>query len=799
MKLSYKWLKEFIDIKLAPQEVASKITMAGTEVTSVRSLDKGIKKVITAQITSVNSHPNADKLSCCTVFTGKEELAIVCGAKNIKAQDKVPLAIVGAVLPGNKEINAAEIRGKKSFGMMCSERELGLSEDHGGIMILPSDTPLGLDINTVLELDDFILEVEPTPNRGDCLSVLGIARELAAVLGLKLKMPQPKVKETTDKVEKYITVEVKDTELCKRYAARYLSQVKISTSPLWLQNRLRNCGLRPINNVVDITNYVLLELGQPLHAFDYVALAEKKIVVRTAQEAEEIVTLDGMVRKLPKNTLVIADAKKPVALAGIMGGQSSGINENTRELILESAYFDPVSIRKTARSLALNSEAGYRFERGVDVENVMVALERVTQLLQDTTGAQPAKGVYDVYPHKIKQPKITLRQVRLNKILGTNITFAQTKKILKSLGFNFTENINTETFNVVVSPWRNDIEREIDLIEEVARIYGYEEIPATLPKGSTVKISESKERIVSNLTATTLCAAGFSEIISYSFIGEKDYRKVGVNPEDQPLVRVANPLTAEATIMRTTLFCSLLNNVAWNVNRGQSNIKIFEQSRVFHCQGKNTFAEEVKMLAMAVTGLTVSPAWNRNTKVVDIFYLKGIADELMNVLNLRNYRYQPSENSFFAPGLTLDLLINERLVATFGKVSSAVEEAYDLTQAIYYGEFNLQALNDLYTGEKKYSPISKYPGIRRDLSLLLEDEITNEQVLGALRQEANHLVKEINLFDVYQGEGLEPGFKSYAYSFLYQADDRTLQDEEVSQLHRLLVEKVTAKLGAKVR
>ncbi|MDD5260181.1 MAG: phenylalanine--tRNA ligase subunit beta [bacterium] len=789
MKVSYKWLKEFIDTDLSPKDIADKLTMAGIEIATCTSLDKGIRNVVTAEVKEVKPHLNADKLVFCQVFNGKETLDIVCGARNFKAGDKVALAQVGALLPGGKEITAVEIRGQKSFGMMCSERELELSDSHGGIMILPPETPLGVDINTILELDDYILEAEPTPNRGDALSVLGLARELAAVLNQKLKLPQAKVKEPIDKVERFVTVEIKDPDLCPRYTARYLMNVTVKPSPLWMQNRLRNCGLRPINNVVDITNYVLLELGHPLHAFDATLLEDEKIIVRRAKEAEELVTLDGVQRKLNTKMLVIADAKKPIALAGIMGGEFSSVKEHTTEVVLESAYFNPVSIRKTAKSVGLNTDASYRFERGVDVENMVLALNRIAQLIQDLAGGQAAKGIIDTYPQKIKQPKITVRQERVNKVLGVPVSFAHTKRILKSLGFMFTENTGTESLHVVVPTWRNDITREIDVIEEIAEINGYEEIPATLPQGHTIKTSSNKEWEHKHKTAVYMHQTGFAEIISYSFIGEKDYARIGRPVEGDMYIRIANPLTEDAAIMRTTLVCGLLNNIVWNINHGNNQIKIFEQGRVFQGKGKETYANEVNMLGLAVCGI----------KPADIFYIKGVISGLLKSCGIINVEFKSSQDSLYNPALCLEISSGGEKLGVFGRLAAKVKNKYGLEQDVYLGELDLTKSLVLSVERRQYQPISKLPGIRRDLALLLSQEVSHETVMKTLWEMASPLVKEISLFDVYQGEKVEAGHKSYAYTLLYQADDRTLQDEEVNRLHTDLVSKVVPKLNARVR
>lgn len=806
MKLSYKWLKEFVDIELTPQEIAERLTMAGIEVTAVTSMDKGIKNVVTAEVRTVSPHPNADKLTYCTVYNGKEELAIVCGAKNIKPGNRIPLALVGGVLPGNKEIYEAEIRGKKSFGMMCSERELGLSEEHGGIMILPSDMPLGIDINKVLELDDVILEVEPTPNRGDVLSVMGAAREVAAFLDVKLKTPRPAVRESSDSVEKYVTVDNRDSHLCPRYAARYVGGVKVGPSPMWLQNRLRNCGLRPINNIVDITNYVLLELGHPLHAFDYDKLSEHKIVIRTAGKGEEITTLDGKTRKLSKDMLVIADADKPVALAGIMGGECSSVTEETKNVLLESAYFDPVVIRKTARRLGISSDSSYRFERGVDSENLLVALDRISQLIGELAGGQIAKGIFDVYSHKIKSKKITLRQDRINEILGLNIPFNHTKELLRNLGFVFTENQATETVQAVAPPWRHDIEREIDLVEEVARLNGYEEIPATSPKGSMVRISLDSGWEQESQMRLLMKSLGFFEVVSYSFVSDKDSQVAG---DPEATIRIANPLTEETSVMRTSLLSCLLKKIAGNLNHGNTFLKLFELGRVFHrCTDKEkaslppggkTFAKETKRIAFAVTSPKDQKVLYKGEEKSDIFSLKGVVECFLREQGVSNSGFRPLEREFLYPGVSLEIVIESEPIGYLGKISSAMVAKYDLVQDVYAAELDIDKIVSLASHKCLYQSIPRVPGVRRDVAFLLPETISYEQVMTTMKAKAHSLVKEIVLFDVYQGESIEAGYKSYAFTLLYQAPDRTLQDKEVNSWHQEFVQHIEKELGAKVR
>jgi len=486
-------------------------------------------------------------------------------------------------------------------------------------------------------------------------------------------------------------------------------------------------------------------------------------------------------------------------LAGIMGGELSSVKEATTAVVLESAYFNPVSIRKTAKAVGLNTDASYRFERGVDVENVVLALNRIAQLIQDLAGGQAAKGLIDEYPQKIKQPKITVRQERINEILGIQISFSHTKKILKSLGFMYTENTGTESLHVVVPTWRNDITREIDIIEEVARINGYEEIPAALPKGQIIKIGSNSEWEYSRKIASYLKYAGFAETINYSFIGEKDYTRIGVATTGDQFIRVANPLTEDATIMRTTLGCGLLNNIVWNINHGNNEVKIFEQGRVFLGKGENTYANEVNMLGLAIAGIRNSAAWNQTRIPADIFYVKGVLAGLLKSCGLENIEFRTASDQLYHPALCLEVMINGEKLGLFGRLATRVMGKYGLEQEVYLGELNLGKLLALATGKRQYQAIPKLPGIRRDLALLLPQDVSHAAVVTTLRETASPLVKEISLFDVYQGEKVEVGYKSYAYSLLYQANDRTLQDEEVNKLQQDLISKVVPKLNAKVR
>jgi phenylalanyl-tRNA synthetase beta chain len=824
MKVSYNWLKELVEFNISPEKLSDQLTMIGLEAAGITRLGQQINKVVVAQVLTIEPHPAADKLTVCKVFDGKSELVIVCGAKNIKVGDKVPLALAGASLPGGVKINKTVIRGTESNGMLCSEKELGLSEESSGILILDAKSLPGEDIKKILGQDDIILEVELTPNRGDCLSMLGIAREIAAILRFPLKKHSEKVHESGEDIKKLTKISIKDVKLCPRYAARIIKNIKVGPSPLALQYRLRALGVRPINNVVDITNLVLMELGHPLHAFDYDLLEGKEIIVRRGEKDEKFVTLDEIERTLDGEILVIADTQRPVALAGIMGGLASSVSDKTTNVLLESAYFNPLSIRKSSRKLDLGTEASYRFERGVDIDNLIVALNRTASLIQQYCGGEIAKGLIDIYPHKMPVKEIIFRPEKANKVLGIEIPRAQMADILKHLGFIVKKQTAQKTkaaktpakndkLTIEVPPYRNDISAEIDLVEEVARIYGYDKIETAKPYWQPVDNVVSGDLLLGKVLKDILVKNGFSEVINFSFMNREWLDKLHLAPDDsrRQVLKIQNPLSAEMEVLRSTLIPAILENISWNLRHKVKDIKIFELAAVYIPRKEGSLPEEKKMLCGAVLGRDSEPYWGRQDKPVDFYYLSGVMENLLEALGIgscnRNqsagvtgvYSLKKSNEKIYHPGHSADVVVDKEVLGSFGELSPLLVAEQGFGAPIYMFELDCIKLLSYLNMGKKYRPLSKYPAITRDIALVVPDEISAEEILSLIRHEGKGLLKEAQLFDLYTGEQIKKGYKSLAYSLVYQSDENTLTDEEVNKVHGRISGALQNKLKIEIR
>jgi len=635
MNISINWLKDYVDIEETPQELADMLTMAGLETASITELGEGCEDIVVAQILKKEQHPNADRLSLCQVTDGEETYPIVCGATNMVEGDKVALARVGSVLPGNFKIKKAKLRGVESHGMMCSERELGLSDEHSGIIILPKETAVGTKLVEALGLPDTVIEVEITPNRPDWLSVVGVAREISANTGRALKMPPSEVNEGIDSATEATSVEINAPYLCHRYTARFIKGVKVGPSPLWMQNRLKAAGVRPISNVVDVTNYVLMELGHPLHAFDFNKLRGGKIVVKRAEEGEKFTTLDGQERALTGENLMICDGEGSVGVAGVMGGLNSEVSDETVDVLLESAYFFPPNIRATAKALGLSTEASYRFERGADIEGLVTALERAARLIVETAGGTVLKGIIDNYPTAHDKRRITLRVPRIAQVLGLEIASGRAVECLKGLGIEVIE-ADDERIVTLAPTHRVDIEREIDLIEEIARIVGYNNIPSTLPRISIQPGVPAGERPFYEKCRDLLAAAGLNEIITYSFIDPEDDNRIALEP-DSPLrakVKIQNPLGVETSVLRTTLLPSLLRVAGNNVRRGNKDIKLFEVGKTFHPEEGMPLPEEHVRMAGLLTGSREPLTWWAKQDRLDFFDGKGVVERVFSAIGV---------------------------------------------------------------------------------------------------------------------------------------------------------------------
>ncbi len=792
MRITYNWLKEFIDIDdLSPQQVADILTDVGIEVDSLRYAAENLEKVVTGRIVEISKHPNADRLRICQVDVGDTVLQIVTGAENVFEGAVVPVALHGSKLPIGVRIKRSKLRGVISNGMLCSEEELGLSESSEGIMILPDGTPVGKDIKEVLNLDDWVIEYEITTNRPDVLSVLGVARELKAVLGRPIRLPDTSYEVGDFKAEDEASLSVLDQAGCPRYEGFIVKGIENRESPLWMKVRLYLVGLRPINAVVDVTNYVMYELGQPLHAFDLEKLSGREVVVRRAKEGEKIRTLDGVERELSPDDLVIADSEKPVAIAGVMGGEESGTGFSTREVFLESAHFDPMTVRRTSKRLGLSTDSSYRFERGADIEACKFAAERALHLIQKLTGGKVAQGNLSFYPKPYTPKVIAFNPDRAVRILGVQIPPRKSFEILSGLGFSAKK--EQDYIVVKVPSWRKyDVSREIDLIEEVVRIYGMKNVVSTYPLMHSEVERNFDYDFVSEIKEF-LSSLGLNEAINYSFIGKSLYEKFGLSVED--LVKISNPLSEEWVYMRNYIFPSLVKNAVTNINRNERDVFLFEVSRVF-VPGSAELPNEVLKLGALLTGEVPQGLWNK--RKVDFYDLKGVFESLGEFLRLKLEFRATDGFPFLHPGQSAEVLLEGKPLGFVGKLHPDVSESFDVEEEIFVGEIDLEYLlarsREVRT---KFKPIPKFPPVKRDIAVLVDKGLPVSEVQRVIEESAKFLEK-VELFDVYEGKGIPEGKKSVAFSLTFRAPDRTLSDEEVNEIIGGIIDKLS-KIGATLR
>jgi len=810
MKVSFKWLQEYVDIDITPEELADKLTNAGVTVEYIEHLNKGLTGVVVGEVLEAVKHPNAEKLSLCQVTTGGDNhFQVVCGAPNVRTGQRVPFALVGAELPGGLKIKKAKLRGTESQGMICSAQELGINEDgltsdqKEGILDLDPTAPLGVDIIEYLKLDDCILEFDLTPNRSDCLSVINIAKEVASLLGKKVKFPEIKFSEIDKKAEDLAVVEIKDPNLCRRYVAKIIEGVEIKPSPQWLQHKLRCAGMRPINNVVDITNYILMEMGQPLHAFDYNYLNQGTIIVRKVEKGEKIITLDENERELTDDMLLITDPQKAVAIAGVMGGLNSEVTAETTTVLIESAYFSPTSIRKTSTALSLRSEASLRFEKGINIETVVDAANRAAQLLQELAGGKVLKGVIDNYPNPIERTKINLELAKVNEVLGTNIDNEQIKEILKSLNICIVEDIGSSVI-VEVPPYRPDITIAEDLIEEVARIAGYDTIPTTLPYGASSKGQKTSGQKLRDKVIDNMSASGLVEVINFSFINKNNFDKLLIPEGDirRNAIPVLNPLSEEQGYMRTTLLSGLLETLRRNINRRSENLGIFELGKVYLPQGfpeRSVLPEEKWILGIALRGVLVSD-WQNKGQQVDFYYLKGVIEDLLKQLKVSEITFKScQDNPFYHPGRSAYIYIANELIGVIGEVHPQVADNYDLPAKNYVGEIDVELLLKIGQGPISFQQLPKYPAVNRDLALVVREEVASSQLLEVIKTQGGELLSDVYIFDLYKGNQIPLDYKSLAFALTFQAEDRTLTDKEINDIHEKIENALAEKFQASLR
>jgi len=782
MKFSEKWLRQWVDIDASTEQLVDKITMAGLEVDGVEPVAGDFAGVVVAEIVACEQHPDADKLRVTQVSTGQETFQVVCGAPNARVGIKVPFATVGALLPGNFKIKKARLRGVESFGMLCAEQELGISDASDGLMELPGDAPVGQDIRAYLQLDDKIIDVDLTPNRGDCLSMIGLAREVSA--NFLADISEQPVAEVAPVINDTFKVYIDAPEGCPRYVGRVIRNVDVSCpSPLWLTERLRRSGIRSIDPVVDVTNYVMLELGQPMHGFDLDALAGA-IHVRMARPAESLTLLDGQHITLNDNTLVIADEHKALAIAGVMGGEGSGVSATTRNIFLESAFFDPITIAGKARSYGLHTDSSHRFERGVDYQLQKKAIERATALIVDICGGKPGP-VSEVMSetHLPALREVTLRSDKVTALLGMTIDNHHIEALLTRLGLKLSAQADGRWL-VSVPSWRFDIAIEEDLIEELGRIYGYDNLPQTTP-AALLKMKQVDEAQVSESSIRrVLTSRGYQEAVCFSFYAPELHRQF--DPEREP-VALANPIASDLSVMRTSLLPGLVKTAQYNLNRQQSRVRLFETGLTFIKDGDELKQEP--MLAALVTGSRQPESWLGKPEPVDFFDLKGDFEAVFALgQSTDEFVFAKGEHPAMHPGQCAQIVRGGQVVGHMGALHPSLARAMDVPAALYLVELRLSAvINGRVTA---FAPLSKYPEVRRDLALVVADSVAAGEVEHAISRVAGELLRRVNTFDVYAGKGIAEGCKSLALSLTLQHPSRTLKDDEVNEL----VDRVVARL-----
>jgi len=789
MKVSLSWLKEYVSINLNANDLADALTMAGLEVEAVSDRYDYLNSVHVGRIVKIDPHPNSDKLKLCSVDIGGEIISVVCGAPNVKTGILAPCALPGTSFPRGTDLEKSVIRGETSEGMLCSELELGLGSNGHGIMELDHHLSVGDSLNNALGLSDPVLEIDLTPNRPDCLSIIGTAREIAAIENNKVTYPEISMPESMDDISNHTSVTIMAPTLCPRYAASLIFDVTIGPSPFWLQDRLISVGLKPINNIVDITNFVMMETGQPLHAFDFDRLDENRIVVRTAQEEETFITLDGKERRLDPEMLMICDGKKPVAMAGVMGGLNSEVENTTTNILLESAYFDPVCIRKTSKKTGLNTDASHRFERGVDPNGTIIALNRATQLIAELGGGKCVKGVIDEYPLPFSETTINISTRRLNRHLGTQLDTAAIEKYLKSIEFE-AKKIDEDTLQVTPPSCRVDIRRFEDISEEIARLFGYNNIETTFPLIPADARHPDRKIDLRDRTKVLMTGLGFSEAINYSFISKNSCDRLELPPDDpkREMVDILNPISEDQAVMRTSLIPGLLETTKFNISVQNKNLKLFEIGNVFFHTGQNDHQpDEVEMLAGLWTGTRIDSAWSSKEINCDFYDIKGVLEELLKNLGIEKTTFTriPAEFCLYTrPGFSARILDEDGLIGLLGEVHPKVLQNYNLNQTAFIFELNFDRLIQAVPDTKSASPIPKFPATSRDITLIIDKNIETYKIIKTVETLQEKLVEHLHLFDVFIGDPIPKGKKSVSFRITYRSSEETLEDNRINQIHK---------------
>lgn len=808
MKISYNWIKQFINIDWTPEQTSELLTDLGLEVEGLetyQSIKGGLEGVVVGEVLTCVKHPNADKLKVTTVNIGSENpIQIVCGAPNVEAGQKVPVATVGTTLYTDEgeawTIKKGKIRGEESHGMICAEDELGLGKSHDGIMVLDADTKVGTLAANIFNIEnDRVFEIGLTPNRADAMSHFGVARDLKAGLtqkDIKLELITPSisafhVENRTLKID----VEVKDKNLAPRYCGISISGIKVSESPDWLKHRLLAIGLSPINNIVDATNYVLHELGQPLHAFDAAKISGNKVEIKTVSAGTKFTTLDGVERELHADDLMICDIEKPLCIAGVFGGLDSGVSNSTTSIFLESAYFNPVSVRKTAKRHALNTDASFRFERGIDPNITEYALKRAALLILEVAGGEISSDIIDIYPNKIKDFEVRLSFENAKKLIGEEIPKETIKGILTSLDIKV-NNVTETGLGLTVPAYRNDVQREADIIEEILRVYGYNNIKTTTKLNASISSSSRFEDYkMQNVIGDQLASQGFFEILSNS-LTNPNYINLSKQLEAEHNIAMLNPLSNDLLVLRQSLLFSGLEAISYNINRKRSNLRLFEFGKTYHHY--NNTREELKHLSLFATGNKNSESWTCVDQKSDFFFIKGTIIAILSRLGISRYNEASVKNDLFSEGLTLSL--GKTKIVDFGLVKKTILKHFNISQEVLFADFNWDNILEIVKRNKiVFKTISKYPEVRRDFALLLNDDVMFDAIQKIAKQTEKQLLKDVSLFDVYQGKNLPEGKKSYAISFTLQDENKTLNDKQIDKIMSKLQQNFENQLGAELR
>jgi phenylalanyl-tRNA synthetase beta chain len=801
MLVSLKKIREFVDFEMSIEELDNTLTMLGLEVESIVDYNKKYTGFYVAEVTECEKHPNADKLSVCQVNFGGDTVQVVCGAPNVRKGQKVVFGTIGAVVPnGGFKLEKRKIRDVVSFGMICSQVELDLGEESSGIWVLPEDAPVGMEFAKYYGLDDVVLEIGITPNKADCLSHLGIAREIAAKLNKKFRYPEIKVISNNENSENYASITIEDASICPRYSARIIKNVKIQPSPNWLRNALTKLGIRPINAAVDVTNYVLYEMGQPLHAFDYNKIEGNKIIVRKAKKEEAFVTLDGKTRILDDYMIVIADEKKPIALGGVMGGENSEITDDTTDILLESAYFNPSLIRKTSKILGLSSDSSYRFERGVDIENVIPALNRAAVLIAELCGGEIVGSEIDVYPEPVKLKEIALRFERARKIIGCDISNDFMLQVFENLGFEKIEQ-TSEYVKYRIPHRRNDIFEEIDLIEEVARFYNYDNIEPNYVSSITFSESIVDDNLqispLKNKIRHFIVSNGFTEILTQNMVDTRSAEIFTSNP-----VKIANPLGEELSIMRPSIVPSILKTINLNIRYGNTNLKIFEIGKIFKHTDDNKALlpgyEEREILAISLIGKTFPKQWSEKERPFDFYDLKGFVEDFADFLRLPISFSKIDSDGIYSPN-SLKIELDNYTIGYCGYVNRGILKNYDIEEDVLLAEIDFSQITHYKTVENKYEPVSPFPTVDRDLAFIVDESTEAKSLLDEIRSNGGKLLSNVLIFDVYAGKNIPEGKKSLAFSLIFSSSERTLTDEEVDSTINQIIKAVENKFNAQLR